>query len=205
MWRKTNMCQNCMYMEPLLTNTTRTLRDQINWLWDQKIPAALEIYRDPLSIMSQIDNAAVAMHFLTANCWVALIWTAEGKRSMADWRLWGVELLRPTKKTWAGLHEAGMRWNSILTGTKRMIEWASEWQGSKTLEFYIVMGQTAHKFCLPWASLICKSLCFLSCWQMTCLGPLPIGQVKWKVTCPVEKSTCPGWLEDTFFKPWVTL
>ena len=62
-------------------------------------------------------------------------------------------------------------------------------------------GQVALKFCLPRASLWLLFLQFS--WQMTYLGPCPVGKWEWKVTCPTGKSPCPGQLNGTFFEPWI--
>ena len=39
---------------------------------------------------------------------------------------------------------------------------------------------------------------------MTCLGPLPTGQVNLKVSCPGRKSACPRQPDRTFFEPCKT-
>ena len=44
---------------------------------------------------------------------------------------------------------------------------------------------------------------YLFSWQMSCLVHVPCqsGKWEWKVTCPVEKSTCSGQLGGTFSSP----
>ena len=37
--------------------------------------------------------------------------------------------------------------------------------------------------------------------QTACLCPCPSGKEGEKVTCPKEKSTCPGWPDGVFFEP----
>ena len=69
----------------------------------------------------------------------------------------------------------------------------------KNLNSSLPFGKVALKFCLPWASLRLLFLQFS--WQMTCLGPCPLGKWEWKVTCPTGKSTCPGQPDGTFFEP----
>jgi len=39
-------------------------------------------------------------------------------------------------------------------------------------------------------------------WRMACLGPYPWGRQGEKVSCPKEKSTCPGRPDGGFFEPW---
>lgn len=48
-----------------------------------------------------------------------------------------------------------------------------------------------------------KKVSVLISYQLTCLGPWPIGQVRMKKCLPARRSTgtCPGWLDVTFFKP----
>lgn len=63
--------------------------------------------------------------------------------------------------------------------------------------FHLPFWQVALKYYLSWASL---SLSFLfSCWT-TCLGPCPLGKWEWNVTHPARKSTCPCWMDSTFFR-----
>ena len=46
-----------------------------------------------------------------------------------------------------------------------------------------------------------KKVSVLVSYQLTCLGPWPIGQVRMKKYLPARRSTCPGQLDVTFFKP----
>lgn len=43
-------------------------------------------------------------------------------------------------------------------------------------------------------------------WQITSLGPWPLGKWEWKETCLAGKFTLPGRLPDNaFFKPWLAI
>jgi len=60
------------------------------------------------------------------------------------------------------------------------------------------MGQTAHKFCLPWASLICKSLCFFILLADDLPGPLAHWASEMKSYLPGRKIYL-SWLTRRHF------